>query len=239
MKNVLFGAASLLAMAAPSLALAQNGYVGLDYYNTDVDGFGSDDAWGASGAAELTRNFAIDGGILSNDDDTSVGATGHLYWNNSQHLFGGFLSVADAEDSTLWSAGAEGQLYAGPATFAGAISYGRDDDADVDATGVNGEARYFFADNVRIEGGLGWFNVDTPLGDDNVLSFGAGGEYQFAAAPISVGLAYTHATLDEADVDADTFAATVRWNFGGSLRERDRTGAALAGLSGVGSALGL
>lgn len=240
MRNLFLGAAAIMAIAAPSVAAAQTGYVGADYTSTDIDGLGSEDAFGVSGAVELSGHVAIDAGVFDNDGESAWGGAGHLYLNDSSHLIGAFLTVSDSDASTLWGGGVEGQVYLNNVTLAGAVSYGRDDDADVDAMGANGEARYFFSDNFRVEGGLGFFNIDTAGGDDNATTFSAGGEYQFAAAPVSVGLGYTRLALDEADIDADTVSATVRWNFGGgTLHGRDHTGAALAGLSGIGSALGL
>ncbi|MGE3931429.1 MAG: outer membrane beta-barrel protein, partial [Hyphomonadaceae bacterium] len=240
MRKIFLTAAAAIAIAAPGVAAAQTGYVGMDYTSVDVDGAGDDDAWGASGAVELGQHFAVDGGFSSNDDDTGFGATGHVYMNDSSHLLGVFAGVSDSDIATVWQGGVEGQAYLGNVTFAGALGYGREDDLDVSALGVNGEARFFVNPNFRLEGGLGYFNVDTPIGDDDALQFGVGGEYQLAAAPISLGLGYTRTSLDETDIEIDAISATARWNFGGgTLADRDRTGAALAGLSGIGAALGL
>jgi hypothetical protein len=238
MRKLFLGAAAAMALAAPGVASA-NGYVGLDYANVDADGFESD-GFGVSGSAVVTPNIALDAAVADNDDDTSWGATGHLFTNNSSYLIGGFLGFAGNDDTTTWGGGAEGQVYLNNVTLAAAVGYGANDDADVDTWGVNGEARYFISENFRIEGGLGWANVDGGGGaDDDALSFGVGGEYLFAAAPISVGLGYSNTQFDEADVDIDTISATVRYNFGGgSLMDRDRSGGGLAGLSGVTSALG-
>ena len=240
MKKLFLGAAALMALAAPGVSAAQTGYIGADYGSTDIDGLGSDDAWGVSGAVELTPNVAIDAGVTDNDSDTAWGATGHLYTNNDARLLGGFVGVSDSDVSTSWTVGAEGQWYFGDTTLAAAASYANDDDNEVDAYGVNGEIRYFVDQNFRIEGGLGWFNLDTPVGDDTAVSLGVGGEFQFTSAPISLGVGYTRTQTDDTDIEADTVTATARWNFGGgTLHDRDHTGAALAGLSGIGAALGL
>ncbi|MDX2277610.1 MAG: hypothetical protein NW206_19340 [Hyphomonadaceae bacterium] len=240
MRKLFLGAAAAIALAAPGVAAA-NGYVGLDYNNVDADGIGSEDSFGVSGSVVLTPNFALDAAVAENDDDTAWGATGHLFTNNSSYLFGGFLGFTGNDDTTSWGGGVEGQYYMNNVTWAGAVSYGTNDDSDVDAWGINGEGRYFVSENFRLEAGLGWFSVDGGGGaDDDAISLGVGGEYQFSAAPISVGLGYTNTQFDEADLDIDTFQATVRYNFGGgSLMDRDRSGGGLAGLSGVGAALGL
>ena len=64
MRNLFLGAAAMMAIAAPGVATAQIGYVGADYSSTDVDGLGSEDGFGASGAVELTGHFAVDAGVF-------------------------------------------------------------------------------------------------------------------------------------------------------------------------------
>lgn len=239
MRNLFLGAAAMMAMAAPGVASAQTGYVGLDYTNVDIDGADSQDAFGVSGSVALTGHVAIDAGVSDSDDSTAWGATGHLFQNDSQALYGVFAGVSDNDVSTTWAAGVEGQYYMNNVTWAGAISYANNDDADIDAWGVNGEGRYFINDNFRLEAGLGYFDLGGSA-DDSAITAGFGGEYQFAAAPVSVGLGYSHLEFDTADASADAVSATVRYNFGGgTLSDRDHSGAGLAGLSGIGSALGL
>ena len=95
------------------------------------------------------------------------------------------------------------------------------DDADADGFGLNVEGRYFFQDNLRAQANVGWASIDFGGGDDDALTFGAGGEYQFDALPVSIALNYAHSEFDEADVDSDTISLGVRWNWGGTLRDRD------------------
>jgi hypothetical protein len=244
MRKLFLGAAALVALAAPGVAAA-NGYVGLDYNTVDSDAGGDADAVGVSGSVVLSPNVALDAGYADGDDASAYGVTGHLFTNNSQYLVGGFLGVSGGDsdvgdDSTAWGGGVEGQYYMNNVTLAAALGYSTNDDSDVDVWGLNGEARYFISENFRIEGGLGWFSAEADGGfEDNALSLGVGGEYQFAAAPVSIGLGYTNVQFDELDFDVDTISATVRYNFGGgSLLDRDRSGGGLAGLSGVNS-LGL
>lgn len=248
MRKLFLGAAAIVALAAPGVASA-NGYVGLDYTNVDVDGAGSADGFGVSGSVVLTPNIALDAAVGTSDNDsgddaTSFGGTAHLFTNNSSYLFGGFVGFGtvdnDVADTTTWGGGAEGQYYMNNVTLAGALSYATNDDADVDAWGIDGQARYFVSENFRLQGGLGWYNVDAGAGgDDNAINLNVGGEYLFSSVPVSVGVGYSNIQFDEADASIDAVSATVRYNFGGgSLLDRDRSGGGLAGLSGVTSALG-
>lgn len=239
MRKLFLGAAALVAMATPSVALAGPAYVGLDYASTDADGFDTTDSVGLTGAAELTSNFAVDAGVSTDDDVSAWGFNAHLYANTDNFLLGGFGGVTFVDGEKAWNTGVEGQYYLSNVTLAAAVSYAKADEFDVSALGVNGEARYFVSDNFRLEAGLGWFNAEAGAAEDDVLVGGLGGEFQFASVPVSVGLGYSHYETDETDFSSDTISATLRYNFGSSLRERDHSGAALAGLSGAGSALGL
>jgi hypothetical protein len=238
MRKLLSGAAILAAVLAPSVANA-NGYVGLDYGSVNVDGEGTEDGFGASGAFVVTPNIALDAAVA--EEDSSWAATAHLFTNNSSYLFGGFLGVDDNGDSTSLKAGLEGQYYAANTTIAGAIGYGTNDDSTVDIWIANGEVRLFSTENFRIEGGFGWVSVNPDNGGAaDALSLGLGGEYLFTAAPMSIGLALSNTQSDEDDLKVNAVTATVRYNFGGgSLLDRDRSGGGLAGLSGVAGIFGL
>jgi hypothetical protein len=243
MRNWVIAAAALAAVVAlPSVAAAQaTGYVGLDYSNTDVSGADSTDGWGASGAVAFSGSssisFEVDASVFDSDDaDTTEAITGHAFTRNDSYLFGGFVGYNHADDNDAWRAGVEANKYFDNWTLAGAVVYANDDDADTSAWGINGEARYFINDNFRVDGDLGWANVDLPGGgnDDNVWNVGVGGEYEFAAVPVSIGAHYNHFEFDDADVDGNVWSVSLRYNFGGSLKDRDRNGASQASITGVG-----
>jgi hypothetical protein len=243
MRNWIIGAAAILAVAAPGVAAAQSGYVGVIYSNVEMDGVDDSDAWGGEGAVAFAGSgsisFEVDAAIVDSDEGgTSSGITGHVYHRTDSHLFGGFIGVANADvsggdDSTTWYGGLEANKYFANWTLAGALAYGNNDDAEADGWGVNVEARAFVNDNLRLQGNVGWATIDSDTaGDDDALVFGVGGEWQADAMPISVALGYAHSELDEADIEADTVSVAVRWNFGGgTLRDRDRSGASQAGIA--------
>jgi hypothetical protein len=238
MRNWIIGAAALLAVAAPSVAAAQTGYVGVTYGNADAGGAADEDFYGAEGAVA----FAGSGSIVievnaaftdSDDSDSAAGLTGHAYSRNDSHLFGGFVGVSDSDDSTTWVAGLEANKYYDNWTLAGAIFYGNNDDVDADGYGLNVEARAFVHDNFRLNGNIGYASVDAGAGDDDVMLYGVGGEYQFASVPVSIVAGYNTADFDGGDVD--TWTIGVRYNWGGTLRDRDRSGASQASVAGVSS----
>jgi hypothetical protein len=240
MRKFLLGAAMLAAIAAPGVAAA-NGYVGVDYANTDND-VDSEDVFGVSGSIVATPNLAFDGSIADDDTATLWDVNGHLFTNNSSYLLGAFIGFGESDSSSTIQGGFEGQYYLSNLTLAAALAYGSDDDTNGHAWGVNGEARYFIGENFRVQGGVGWFNTEISDLDqeDDLLAFSVGAEYQLSAAPVSLAVGYANLQADEADADTNVISASVRYNFGaGSLLDRDRSGGGLAGLAGVTSALGL
>src|SRR5690606_9623040 len=92
---------------------------------------------------------------------------------------------------------------------------------------VRGEARYFVSDNFRLDGGLGFANVDVGPADDDMWSIGVGGEYQCASTPWSITAGYERAALDELDVAVEPFGIGLRYSLGGDLQGRERSGADL------------
>ena len=244
MRTWIIGAAALLAVAAaPGVASAASGYVGLNYSNTDVDNGGSNNAWGAEGSVVFSGSsqisFELDGAIANGDDtDTVTAGTAHVFTRNDSYLFGGFVGASHSDDSTTWSAGLEANKYFENWTLAGAIAYANNNDADVDGWGVNAQARFFPTDNFRLQGNVGWAQVNLPGGDDdNAWTAGVGAEYQLEAMPISIGATYNHVEFNDADVSANVWGVTLRYNWGGSLRDRDRNGASQSDLVNFGSLL--
>lgn len=240
MRNWIIGAAAILALATPGVAAAQTGYVGVNYGNVDAGSVDSD-FYSAEGAVAFIGSgsivFEVDAAVVDSDEaDTGYGLTGHVYSRNDSHLFGGFVGVADSDDSTTWVAGLEANKYFDNWTLAGAVFYGENDDLNADGYGANVEARVFLNDNFRLNGNVGYASVDAGAGnDDDAVTLGVGGEYQFEALPISVTAGYANTDFDGGDVDAWTIG--LRYNWGGTLRDRDRNGASQASVAGASSSL--
>lgn len=245
MKAFVFGAVGALALLAAAPANAATGYVGAAYSRAEVDtGLGDVDAdsFGAEGAvafnAAQSLGLDFDAAYADSDDsDSTFGGAAHLYAKGTGYKFGGFGGIADVADQTVWSAGIEGQRNFGQFTLAGALGYANADDANIDAYGADVEGRLFLSDNFRLDGRLGYASLETGLGDDDALTAGVGGEFQFSGAPISVRASYAHTELDTADVSVDGFTVGVRYNWGGTLKDRDENGPSFAGLSSLTSAL--
>jgi len=244
MRTWIIGAAALLAAAAaPGMASAASGYVGLNYSNTDVDNGGNNNAWGADGAVVFSGSsqisFELDGSIVDGDNtDTVTSAAAHVFTRNDSYLFGGFVGASHANSSTTWSVGLEANKYFEAWTLAGAVGYANNNDADVSGWGANVQARVFPTENFRLQANVGYASVDFNPGNDTAWTAGVGAEYQFSAWPISVGANYNHVEFNDADISANVWSVTLRYNWGGTLRERDRNGASQADLVNFGTVFG-
>lgn len=252
MKKFLLGAVAALAIAAPGVASAQNAYVDLGYSSTDGDVAGIDvegDGWTLGGAAAFGGNGGLgtqlDATIGESEDTSTWNVGGHLFTRNDNYLFGGFVNYGSVEpdgaggDYNAWTLGVEGQWYASRTTFDWAVSYSDAEDLDATFTGADVGLTHFVTDNFSFGGGIGFGNVEVAGFDADTLNYGLGAEYQFASLPISIYGGWNHFDLDDFDTEADTLSVGVRYNFGGTLLERNRSGASLARGGGIGRFGGL
>jgi hypothetical protein len=242
MRNHLLGAMLAVALTAPCAAFAQTGHVDLSYANRDYDfgGFGTDFddvtfggqfAFGGALGAQVDGyygNWEADSG-----GETDVWGLGvHVFARRDAWLVGAYVGYDDMGDFNLevLTGALEGQYYLPRSTISGVLSYS---EADIPAaysiTMLEGEYRYFFTDNLSVHGAIGIGSGDIGAADPDVWSGELGAEYQFDAAPISVFGSFHHNTLDfsTGEIEVDAMRIGVRYNWGGTLMDRDRRGAGL------------
>lgn len=247
MKKYLLGAAAALAMAMPGVASAQSGYIDLSYANTDFSGGGDADTWTFGGAAawggDGTVGFQLDG-VFGNHDfgpgDVETYAIGaHVFTRSTNYLIGGLVNFGNTDfggpfDYDYWTIGAEGAIYLTRSTFSGVLSYSDSDDLSIDLTALDLGLTHFVTDNFSFGGTVGFGEV----GSTDFYSIGIGSEYQFASLPVSIYGGYLYTDFD--GFDANALSIGVRYNWGGSLFARDRSGASLtrgAGFNRLGGIL--
>ncbi len=242
MNKNLFAAAAVVAFLGSAVAAnAQTiGHIGANYGRTDVDAAGLDadiDSWQVEGAVRFdagSLGAQIDGAISdAEDSQTTFGVTGHLNTKAGSGLVGGFAGVETSDDVTFWGLGVEGQVALAPTTtLYGQAGYGTSDDlGDADFWAVRGEVRHFVTDNFRLQGSLGYNRIDVRGGDADAWNAGVEAEYQFKDTPFSVVAGYDHFDVNDFDINADTFRVGVRYTFGGTLKDRNDSGASLGSVS--------
>jgi len=242
MKKFLLGAAAALAIAAPGVASANSGHVDLSYTNTDFDGGDADTTaiggayvWGGEG----TVGFQLDGTIGQHDFSTggdvdTYNLGGHAFVRNEGHLIGGFVNFGNTDfgggsEYDYYTLGAEGAIYMSRTTLNGVLSWSDSEDLDTSLTALDLGVTHFVTDNFSVGGTAGFGEVD---GGSEFSSFGLGGEYQFASFPVSLYGGWN--TTDFDGFEADALTLGVRYNFGGTLLDRDRSGASLTRNGGFG-----
>lgn len=239
--------AAAAAISAPAFAQDATGSVGVNASNTSIDDFDGQ-SYGVDGSVAFKASDAwtvsLQGVASTTDgdfgDDSGFAAGAALTYAGSDFRVGPTISYSDGGDLGIWTVGGVAQKYLDNVTLSGAVTYSNIDDFDVDVWSVGGEVRYFVSDNFRIQGGLSYASADAPGGDIAGWNIGVGGEYQFAETPWSITGGYSRATIDDVDVDADTFSIGLRYSFGGNLKARDRSGSDLgAGGNAVTSFVGI
>jgi hypothetical protein len=243
MNKILFASAIAAAALASTSAFAQvSGYAGaaVNWGQAQVPGDDQDfNSLSASAAvlAPITTGLAVQADaayVDSADMDGALSGALHLIGNVGDDMrVGAFVSASQFDDETALGGGVEGQAEFDSSTLAATIGYAKVDEFDVSAWGVNGEYRYFVNDNIRVDGSLGWASFDTPLGNSEAWGAGLGAEFKQAASPLSVFGGWSYTEDKDFDVAANTLTIGVRYNFGGSLKERDRTGPSFDGANGI------
>lgn len=231
-------AVAVAALSTPAFAQDATGSVGVSAATTNVEvlgvegdgqtygldgsvAFKASDAW----TVTLQGNAAATDGDLGEDESFAIGAG--LTYAGDDWRVGPTVSYADLGGEGQWAVGAVAQKYFDTVTLSGAINYASIDDIDADVWSLGGELRYFVTDNFRVDGGVNWAVAKVPGSDVNGWNVGLDAEYQFAGTPWSLTGGYSHANVEDADLDSDTFTVGFRYSFGGDLKARDRSGADL------------
>ena len=246
MKKLLSGAVAVAAMAAPAAAFAQDGYIDLSYTGSEISAGGVSedfDRFQVGGAAAFNSGgigVQLNGHVAELEADfggdaTVYGGDGHIFGQSGSWLFGASVGAEhfDEVDVTEWGAAAQAHYRFERVTLVGAVSYSDVEDGDATFWGVDGEARFFQSDNFRFSGNFGWGQVEIVGVEADLWRGGVEGEYKFGSAPISMFAGYQHRQVNDGDADIDAFSVGLRYNWGGTLLERDRSGATMERPGGV------
>ena len=228
---------SAIALAfAVTPAMAQTGHAGVTYTSNDETDV---DVWGVEGAATFafSENIGaqVDGNIGSYDD----GDDNHLGWRVNGHLFydigalrvGGLFGTStvdfDGIEPKATHFGAEGQYDFGRFVLGASAIWG---DADgiispsLDYDNIDLNADFYVTDNFVLGGTYGFGSLDNGVGEVDTTNYSLDAEYQFSSTPISLIASWQHWELDDIPVESEGFTIGARWNWGGTIKERDGAG---------------
>lgn len=228
---------SALALAfAATPALAQTGHIGATYSNNDDAEL---DVWAVEGASTFAFSehvgAQLDGNIASYDDggDSNIGwrLNGHLFFNAGAWRAGGLFGTSsiDADGiepkATHW--GVEGQYDFGRIVLGASAIWG---DADgiispqLDYDNIDFNGAFYVTDNFVLGGTYAFGSLDNGGSEVDTTNYGIDAEYQLSGAPISLLASWQHWEIDDVPVESEGFTIGARWNWGGTLKERDGAG---------------
>lgn len=223
-KTALLAAAAALFAATPAFAQS-GGSIGLNYTSVenDAEGFQID---GAFGSASGSFGFQVDAGIGSLEDIDTQTIAGHAYWNGGGWRLGGvaaLTNVGDNNDVSETAYGIEGTWNLGSqAVLLGSYTIGQSEFfTDVDTSTFDIGLNFYFTENFRVGGSYGFGNLDGGTGNVDTSNVRLNAEWQPWTTPISFTASYNSFDVDSSGDTLDSFSVGARWNFGGSLRERD------------------
>lgn len=254
MKKLLLSAAMLAGLtalaAAPAMAQA-TGHVGVTVGSLNLDSGGPDtdvDIMGVDGAVAFNvgQGLVLQGNVALSHlddpvDDENLSGSVNFGMRNASYALGAYIVAKDNNliDDTFLGFGGEYVYYMPQMTLSVGAGFGSYDDADADLYGVSGVGRYFFSDNFRVDGKIGYTNIDSGAEADGI-GLGIGGEWKPDNFPISLTASYDWQSLDGgggADTDVTAWTIGARFDFGnGTLKARDRSGTSFRAAAGLDTA---
>lgn len=245
MKKSLFATAFAVAavVCAPAMAqdeAAHSGHVGASIAQTELDAFGSDgdfQTYGVHAAVFMPVRYDLGAQVnlgYADAEDADGGLSGSLALISDIEggRIAGFVGGAEVADELMMAYGLQGDVHLTDVTLTGGATFATVDEFETDFWLVSLGGRYFASDTLRFDGGLGYVTGEFGGMDAEAWTGGVGGEVQLDGQ-VSVFGGYNRIDVQDFDLTADTFSVGIRYNFGGTLRDRDRTGAAFGGLTDV------
>jgi hypothetical protein len=237
MRKILLGAAAAFAIAAPSVAFADSGSVGVHIGNIEPDAGSDVDYWGMDGAYshDLQNGWTMqmDGTHESLDVGGDLGlsyGSVSLGMRNDNHALYGFAGLSDVSALSFFNIGIGGQLYISQATINASLGHASGDSGggDLEVTNLHIDGTWFFTDNFGISAEAGWAEADFAGTDQDTDMYGVGGVYRFANSPFSINGNYR--SVDQDSFEFDVWQIGFSYNFGtGSERERSQSGSSWNG----------
>lgn len=233
-----------VAQAAAQLSEPQlRGHIGVGYMRAGTEVAGADldtDFYSLEGALRFGADHVggqVDGGMTYSElvpgfEETAWSGTLHINGRfEDTALLGAFAGVDNSHNLSVWGAGLEGQLNIGPSLILYAQGgYGRTNDLtgiDTDLWAARGEIRYFVTDDLKVLVAGGYQKAKDRFLRTDAWIGTVEGEYQLPHTPFSILASYSRYEINDLSTISNIFRVGGRYTFGGTLRERDRSGAGL------------
>jgi len=235
MRNIIFAAAALLAVAAPGIAAADTGgsvqltYAGID---SDIDSKNNVVALSGVVITDLAPNhwrLQVNGSTVDTDQYNNSYAYGqaevHVVYDAGQFQFGAFTGISNTNGYGWYEYGVEA-----------AVTFDRAQVA-VSAAGASSSNTNF--DNISTFAATGSYRLTDDLSvgatvsttdfgnysnsDENVNSWGLNVDYTIPNTHVTIGAGYR--SSDDGDNNTNFFGVALAWNFGDGARGRKMPGA--------------
>ena len=208
---------------------------GIGQQSVEFEDEGEDiNTWNLEGVAvvPLGERFSVQvdasyTGVSEDDFSGNVtSGSAHLIMRDDSYALGGYIGFGSAEDVSTLIAGGEAAWFLGPSTIALGAGYGQADvdDDSIDVYGVNGEYRFFFTEDFRLDARLGYQGASESGEDETFTSFGVGGEWRPTRYPVSIFANYDRLEGDNFDGSLSSYQFGLRILFGpgDTLMSRER-----------------
>ena len=224
MKKYLMGAAAAIAIAAPGVAAADSGQIGVNYANLDPSGGSSINVYGLNLAYshDMSNGWTVQGDGASERFDSS-GHVGQGYVGvsagarNDQNSFYAFLGHGEILGGLDgFGGGIGGQIFCPNATVNGSLGYIDFDGLHATSADVNGA--WFVNDNFAVNGDVSYTDFDFA----NVSTYGVGATWRFSGSPVALDVGYQKLA---GDADGNVWRIGLTFNWGtDSAREQSQKG---------------
>ncbi len=235
MRNIIFAAAALLAVAAPGIAAADTGgSVTATYASIDSDIGSKNNVVALSGVVvtDLASDWRLQFNGASADTDQFNNsyaysqAEAHVVYSSGMWEFGGFTGISNTNGWGWWEYGVEAAVNFDRARIevsaAGAASPNSNYN-NISTYAARGS--YSFTDNLSVGATVSTtdFSNYSSTGD-NVNSWGVHVAYMIPNTHVTVAAGY-RSSDDGHNHNAHFWGVSLAWNFGGGTKGREMLGA--------------
>ena len=235
MRNLIIGAAALLAVAVPSMASADTGGgIELTYAGIDDSAAGSKDNVVALSGVVITDMEHTGWRLQFNATGADVDTYGtsfsysqaevHATYDMGQFEVGVFTGMLGTNGWGWWEYGVEGAMNFERGRVAVSVAGANSNNANWDdISSIAATGSFKLTDDIHIGASLSSTDYGNYGSGDNVDSWEVSVGYEIPNTNFGIGIGYRSSEFDSRDVDF--VGVALSWNFGGGAHGRSMPGA--------------